>query len=96
MAPNPTLRRLESVPLGAIYARRREAIGSGLSCRRRSPRPDQVKFEACIPIARSALYAHPFAPDRKERGHCHWAEEKPDQSKRLQTANNSDQYQQER
>lgn len=45
---------------------------------------------------RSALYADPFAPDRKERGHCHWAEEKPDQSKRLQTANNSDQYQQER
>jgi hypothetical protein len=49
MAPNLTLRRLESVPLGVIYARRREAIGSGLSCRRRSPRPDQVKFEACIP-----------------------------------------------
>jgi hypothetical protein len=32
MAPNLTLRRLESVPLGVIYARRREAIGSGLSC----------------------------------------------------------------
>jgi hypothetical protein len=44
----------------------------------------------------SAFYSDPFAPDRKERGHCHWAEEKSDQSKRLQTANNSDQYQQER
>ena len=47
------------------------------------------------PGMRSIFRAHPFAPHFQNRGHDHRTEEKTEQSERLNSAENSDQNQEE-
>src|ERR1700731_5322031 len=84
-----TSRRRQSIPEGQVeWCCHLAAIG--FRCRLA---PDkQIMFAR----RRSVLYAYPFAPDRKDGGHDHRAEEEPDQSKCSQPAKNSYQCQQER